>query len=145
MNFSGLELEPFAAAARVFSSLALTAVYTFTFKGAARVESFSPATASSTSFGTLGVAPLNGRVITGEATPEIVISERLWRRLLPTAILESPGAPFGSPIRTTLNASTQSSGSCHTISSCRERGRTYGAHSPTCDRSAIGETESGRS
>lgn len=81
MNFSGPELEPFAANVRAFSAVALTSLHALTFKGSAGVESLSAATVSDRFFATLGVAPIAGRVLDSSDAPEVVISERLWRRL----------------------------------------------------------------
>ena len=56
MNFSAPELEPFAAAARAFSSVALTHSVGLTYRGESGVESISSATVSGEFFATLGDA-----------------------------------------------------------------------------------------
>ena len=81
MNFSAPELEPFAAAASVFSSIAMTHVTMLTYRDDTGVASIPSATVSGQFFMTLGTTPLLGRALADESEPNIVISERLWRRL----------------------------------------------------------------
>jgi putative ABC transport system permease protein len=80
MNYSGPELEEFAAAAQAFSPLAMTASSSFTNRTENGVELMSGATVSKDFFTVLDTPPLLGRTPTGEGVPEIAISERLWRR-----------------------------------------------------------------
>jgi putative ABC transport system permease protein len=79
MNYSAAELEEFTGTARAFSSLAMTAGTGFNLRGAEGIEPLSGSTVSGTFFDTMGRAPIVGRVLTDEADPNIVISERLWR------------------------------------------------------------------
>ena len=81
MNYSGPELEEFAAAAHAFSPLAMTASSSFTNRTEDGLELMTGATVSEDFFSVLDTPPLVGRTPTGEAVPEIVISERLWRRV----------------------------------------------------------------
>lgn len=81
MNFSAPELEPFAAAARAFSSIALWKTNAMSFRNDSGVESISSATVSGGFFSTLRTRPLAGRVLGDESEPNIVISERLWQQL----------------------------------------------------------------
>ena len=80
MNYSGPELEEFAAAAQAFSPLAMTASSSFTNRTENGVELMSGATVSKDFFTVLDTPPLLGRTPTGEGVPEIANSERLWRR-----------------------------------------------------------------
>jgi len=80
MNYSPSELEAFAGATRGFSSVAIAGATSFTIRTDAGVEPISGATVSRDFFQTLGTAPLLGRHLGGEAVPDVVISERLWRR-----------------------------------------------------------------
>ena len=89
MNFSAPELEPFAAAVRAFSSVALTHSVGLTYRGDSGVESISSATVSAEFFATLGTPPLIGRTLGAESEPTIVISEPLCHRLFS----RSPQAP----------------------------------------------------
>ena len=79
MNYSPSELEDFAGATRTFSSIAISGAVSFTIRSDAGVEPISGATVSREFFQTLGTAPRLGRHLDGEAVPEVVISERLWR------------------------------------------------------------------
>jgi putative ABC transport system permease protein len=79
MNYSPSELEDFAGATQVFSSIAISGAVSFTLRTDAGVEPISGATVSRDFFPTLATAPILGRPLAGEATPEVVISERLWR------------------------------------------------------------------
>jgi putative ABC transport system permease protein len=81
MNFSAPELEPFAGAARAFSSIAMSGTTVLTYRGDTSAESVSAATVSGDFFATLGTPPLLGRVLGSEDDPNLVISERLWQRL----------------------------------------------------------------
>ena len=80
MNYSPSELEDFTGATRAFSSIAISGAVSFTLRTDAGIEPISGATVSRGFFQTLGTSPLLGRPLDGEATPEVVISERLWRR-----------------------------------------------------------------
>ena len=80
MNYSAPELEDFTSATRAFSALAMTAATGFTMRDVEGAEAISGATVSGTFFDTLGTAPLFGRLLADDAGPNIVISERLWRR-----------------------------------------------------------------
>jgi predicted permease len=80
MNYSAAELEDFTSSVRVFSSIALTAVSGFTIRGTDGPEPISGATVSGAFFDTMGTPPLIGRVLGEEAEPNVVISERMWRR-----------------------------------------------------------------
>jgi putative ABC transport system permease protein len=81
MNYSGPELEEFAAASTAFSPIAITASASFTLRNNGGVESISGATVSQHFFDVLGTAARLGRTVAPEAEPSIVISDRLWRRL----------------------------------------------------------------
>jgi predicted permease len=81
MNFSAPELEPFAGAARAFSSIAMSGTTVLTYRSDVAVESVPTATVSGDFFATLGTAPVLGRVIADESDPNVVISHRLWLRL----------------------------------------------------------------
>ncbi len=102
MNFSAPELEPFAAAVRTFSSVALTHSVGLTYRSESGVESISSATVSGEFFATLGTPPLIGRTLGDENEPNIVISERLWQRLFN----RSPQA-LGQSIRFTVGENTE--------------------------------------
>ena len=80
MNYSAAELEDFTGSLRAFSSVALTGANGFTLRGADGVEPIGGSTVSGTFFDTVGTAPLIGRLLGDEAEPNIVISERMWRR-----------------------------------------------------------------
>lgn len=80
MNYSGAELEEFAGAAHAFDPLAISASATFTARNDSGIESFSGATVSGDFFAVLGTAPQLGRTIANEGEPNVVISDRLWRR-----------------------------------------------------------------
>jgi predicted permease len=81
MNFSATEFEEFVGAARAFSSMALTARTGFTLRTPEGIESISGATVSGDFFRTMGRSPRLGRAPDAGGAPEVVISERLWRRL----------------------------------------------------------------
>lgn len=82
MNFSPIELEEFAAAARQFASIAITSGTGFTRRtDGGGVELVSGATVSASFFSTLDVPPVLGRVFGDESEPVVVISDRLRRRL----------------------------------------------------------------
>lgn len=80
MNFSAPELEPFAGAVRGFSAVAMSGTTVLTFRNDGAVESVPAATVSGDFFETLGTSPMLGRLIADEPEPNVVISERLWRR-----------------------------------------------------------------
>ena len=80
MNYSPSELEDFAGAARVFSSVAISGGVAFTMRSADGIEPISGATVSKDFFRALGTPQLMGRTLDGAPVPEVVISERLWRR-----------------------------------------------------------------
>jgi putative ABC transport system permease protein len=81
MNYSGPELEEFAAASNVFSPIAITASASFTLRNDAGIESIGGSTVSQDFFDVLGTSAQLGRTVVAEAEPSIVISDRLWRRL----------------------------------------------------------------
>ena len=80
MNYSSAELEDFAGATRAFSSIAIADGRGFTLRGSDGPEPVPGSTVSGTFFDTLGTPPLIGRVLGDESEPNVVISERLWRR-----------------------------------------------------------------
>src|SRR5262245_55937308 len=80
MNYSAAELEDFTGSVRAFSSIALTAATGFTIRGDAGPEPIGGATVSGAFFDTMGTPPLVGRVLGDEVEPNVVISERMWRR-----------------------------------------------------------------
>jgi putative ABC transport system permease protein len=80
MNYSAAELEDFTASVRTFSSIALTAATGFTMRGNDGPEPIPGANVSGTFFDTMGTPPLIGRLLGDEAEPNVVISERMWRR-----------------------------------------------------------------
>ena len=81
MNYSGPELEEFAAAAQAFSPLAMAAMSGLTNRSDNGVELLSGATVSQDFFSVMATPPELGRTFAGEAEPLVVISDRLWRRL----------------------------------------------------------------
>ena len=81
MNFSAPELEPFTGAVRAFSSVAMSGATSLTYRSDSAVEFVPGATVSGDFFSTLGTPPVLGRTIGDETEPNIVISNRLWRRL----------------------------------------------------------------
>jgi putative ABC transport system permease protein len=81
MNYSGPELEDFAGAAQAFSPLAMAAASSFTTRTDGGIESIGGATVSGAFFDVLGTPPQLGRLLPDAAEPQIVISDRLWRRL----------------------------------------------------------------
>ena len=85
MNYSGPELEEFAGAAQAFAPLAMAAASNFTTRGDGGIESISGVTVSGAFFDVLGTAPQLGRAFPDLAEPQIVISDRLWRRLYAAA------------------------------------------------------------
>lgn len=80
MNYSPSELEAFAGATRAFSSVAISGAVAFTLRSADGIEPISGATVSKDFFRALRTPPLMGRSLDGAPGPEVVISERLWRR-----------------------------------------------------------------
>jgi putative ABC transport system permease protein len=80
MNYSSAELEDFAGAVRALSSIAIADARGFTLRGSDGPEPVAGSTVSGTFFDTLGTPPLLGRLLGDEAKPNVVISERLWRR-----------------------------------------------------------------
>lgn len=81
MNYSGPELEDFEAATQAFSRLAIAASYSFSHRSDGGIESVTGAIVSGNFFRVLGTPALIGRTLSGDAAPDIVISDRLWRRL----------------------------------------------------------------
>ncbi len=81
MNYSGPELEEFAGAAQAFAPLAMAAGTSFTTRSDGGIESIGGATVSDAFFDVLGTAPQLGAQVSDRAEPQIVISDRLWRRL----------------------------------------------------------------
>ena len=80
MNYSPSELEDFSGAARLFSTVAMSGAVAFTIRSADGIEPISGATVSKDFFRALGTPQLMGRTLDGAPVPEVVISERLWRR-----------------------------------------------------------------
>ena len=80
MNYSPSELEDFSGAARLFSTVAMSGAVSFTIRSADGIEPISGATVSKDFFRALGTPQLMGRTLDGAPVPEVVISERLWRR-----------------------------------------------------------------
>lgn len=81
MNYSGPEFEEFAGATQAFSSIAITASGAFTTRTDGAVESISGATVSKDFFTVLGTSPQAGGTFSADAEPQVVISDRLWRRV----------------------------------------------------------------
>ncbi len=81
MNYSPAEFEEFTAATSAFSSIAIFSNTSLTGRSDAGVEPISAATVSDDFFAMMDVQTLLGRTIGGEQEPNIVISERLWRRM----------------------------------------------------------------
>jgi putative ABC transport system permease protein len=80
MNYSPVEFEEFAAATTAFSSIAISGASSFTLRTEAGIEPIAGDTVSKDFFRTLAATPLMGRGLDGQPAPDIVISERLWRR-----------------------------------------------------------------
>lgn len=80
MNFSPSEFEDFAGATRAFSSIAIGGATSFTLRTDAGIEPISGATVSGNFFRTVETPLVLGRTLDDDASPSIVISERLWRR-----------------------------------------------------------------
>lgn len=80
MNFSAPELEPFASATSVFSSIAIAGRTSLNIRDASGTRGVPGATVSGDFFKTLGTSPLLGRAIGDDAEPVIMISQRLWRQ-----------------------------------------------------------------
>jgi putative ABC transport system permease protein len=96
MNYSPIELEEFAGAAREFSAVAITGTGGFTMRGQAGIELVNGATVSAAFFDMLDVAPLAGRTFDEENAPVVVISDRLRRKHFGAA-----GGGIGQAIRLT--------------------------------------------